>query len=220
MKKTKYKYIIFDLDGTITDSADGVQRCFNYALSKFGKQVPDHTKLRVVGPPLKESFIGQFGMTEEESDKALEYYRALYREKGMLEWDRLFDGIDTLIKDIHDAGYIILLGSSKPTDFCVKILNYFDIAKYFTRMDAASFDSSRATKEAVLENTIKMAGIADKSEAVLIGDTKFDLMGAEYVGIDAVAVEYGYGTYEELREHKTVYIAKTVEDLRAFFLGE
>ncbi|UKI35397.1 MAG: HAD hydrolase-like protein [Clostridiales bacterium] len=85
-------------------------------------------------------------------------------------------------------------------------------------MDAASFDSSRATKEAVLENTIKMAGIADKSEAVLIGDTKFDLMGAEYVGIDAVAVEYGYGTYEELREHKTVYIAKTVEDLRAFFL--
>ena len=203
MKKTKYKYIIFDLDGTITDSADGVQRCFNYALSKFGKQVPDHTKLRVVGPPLKESFIGQFGMTEEESDKALEYYRALYREKGMLEWDRLFDGIDTLIKDIHDAGYIILLGSSKPTDFCVKILNYFDIAKYFTRMDAASFDSSRATKE-----------------AVLIGDTKFDLMGAEYVGIDAVAVEYGYGTYEELREHKTVYIAKTVEDLRAFFLGE
>ena len=159
-------------------------------------------------------------MTEEESDKALEYYRALYREKGMLEWDRLFDGIDTLIKDMHDAGYIILLGSSKPTDFCVKILNYFDIAKYFTRMDAASFDSSRATKEAVLENTIKMAGIADKSEAVLIGDTKFDLMGAEYVGIDAVAVEYGYGTYEELREHKTVYIAKTVEDLRAFFLGE
>ncbi len=220
MKKTKYKYIIFDLDGTITDSADGVQRCFNYALSKFGKQVPDHTKLRVVGPPLKESFIGQFGMTEEESDKALEYYRALYREKGMLEWDRLFDGIDTLIKDMHDAGNIILLGSSKPTDFCVKILNYFDIAKYFTRMDAASFDSSRATKEAVLENTIKMAGIADKSEAVLIGDTKFDLMGAEYVGIDAVAVEYGYGTYEELREHKTVYIAKTVEDLRAFFLGE
>ena len=220
MKKTKYKYIIFDLDGTITDSADGVQRCFNYALSKFGKQVPDHTKLRVVGPPLKESFIGQFGMTEEESDKALEYYRALYREKGMLEWDRLFDGIDTLIKDMHDAGNIILLGSSKPTDFFVKILNYFDIAKYFTRMDAASFDSSRATKEAVLENTIKMAGIADKSEAVLIGDTKFDLMGAEYVGIDAVAVEYGYGTYEELREHKTVYIAKTVEDLRAFFLGE
>ena len=126
MKKTKYKYIIFDLDGTITDSADGVQRCFNYALSKFGKQVPDHTKLRVVGPPLKESFIGQFGMTEEESDKALEYYRALYREKGMLEWDRLFDGIDTLIKDMHDAGYIILLGSSKPTDFCVKILNYFE----------------------------------------------------------------------------------------------
>ena len=87
-------------------------------------------------------------------------------------------------------------------------------------MDAASFDSSRATKEAVLENTIKMAGIADKSEAVLIGDTKFDLMGAEYVGIDAVAVEYGYGTYEELRKYKTVYIAKTVDDLRAFFLGE
>ncbi|UKI35398.1 MAG: hypothetical protein L6V93_14730 [Clostridiales bacterium] len=78
---------------------------------------PTIQKLRVVGTPLKESFIGQFGMTEEESDKALEYYRALYREKGMLEWDRLFDGIDTLIKDMHDAGYLILLGSSNADRF-------------------------------------------------------------------------------------------------------
>lgn len=220
MKKSKYKYIIFDLDGTITDSADGVQRCFNYGLSKLGKAVPDHTKLRVVGPPLKESYMQKFGMTEKEADTALACYRELYREHGMLEWDKLFDGIDSLIKDLYDAGYIILLGSSKPTEFCVKILDYFGLSKYFTRMDAASFDSSRATKEAVLENAIKMAEITDKSEAVLVGDTKFDLMGAEYVGIDAVAVEYGYGTYEELREHKTVFIAKTVDDLRAYFLGE
>ena len=218
MRKTKYKYIIFDLDGTITDSADGVQRCFNYALSKMGKEVSDHTKLKIVGPPLKESFMKKFGMTESEADKALADYRVLYKKEGMLKWNSLYSGIDLLRKDLHEAGYVILLGSSKPTDFCVKILEYFKIAKYFTRMDAASLDSSRATKEAVLENALKMANITDKSEAVLIGDTKFDLMGAEYVGIDAVAVEYGYGTYDELRRYKTVYIAESVDDLRTFFL--
>lgn len=218
MKKRKYKYLIFDLDGTVTDSAEGVQRCFNYGLSKLGKEVSDHTRLNVIGPPLKESYMGQFGMSEADAEKALGYYRELYRKKGMLKWNKLYIGIDSLLKDLYEAGYTILLGSSKPTEFCVKILEYFNVAKYFTRMDAASLDSSRSTKEAVLENSIKMANITDKSEAVLIGDTKFDLMGAEYVGIDAVAVEYGYGTYEELREYKTVYIAKTVDDLRNYFL--
>lgn len=215
----KYKYLLFDLDGTICDTCEGVQRCFNYALSKFGKEVKDYKTLTgIIGPPLVDSFIAR-GFTHSDALVALSHYRKRYTKHGMLEENRLFDGMDILLKDCKNAGYIISTATSKPEKFAKIILKYFNVAKYFDLIAGASFDSSRSTKEKVLEYTLDTLKVKNKDEVLLIGDTKFDLMGAEYIGIDAVGVRYGYSAPGELEMYKNVGIFNTVSELKDFLLN-
>lgn len=215
---TKYKYLIFDLDGTITDSAEGVQKSFNYGLEKLGMKVSDHTKLDVIGPPLKESYMGKFNLNEQDAIKAVSFYRERYKKYGMTLENKLYDGIYELLSDLNNAGYILLTGSSKPEEQCKMILEHFKISKFFDTIFGASYDSSRSTKDKVLEYALSKMNITNKEEVVLIGDTRFDLIGADMVGIDAIAVAYGYGAKDDLKKYKSIYIADTIKDLRRYLL--
>lgn len=215
---TKYKYLIFDLDGTVTDSKEGVQKCFAYGLDKMGIKIDNYRSLDVIGPPLKFSYMTKFNMNEQDAVKAVEFYRERYDKYGVILENKLYDGIYELLKKLKEAGYILFTGSSKPEKYCKKIIEHFGLSPFFDTVFGASLDSSRSTKEDVLEYVISQMNIKNKNEAVLIGDTKFDLIGAETVGIDAVAVCYGYGEKEELKKYQSVYIADTVSDLEKFLL--
>ncbi len=215
----KYKYLLFDMDGTLCDSAEGVQKCFNYALSKFGKEVKEYKTLDdIIGPPIIDSFEKR-GFTHDEAFEGLKYYRERYYKHGMLSENKLFDGIADLVRDCKNAGYIVSTATSKPEEQAKTILEYFNIIKYFDLVAGASLDETRSTKEDVLIYTLKKLGVKNKKEVLLIGDTKYDLIGAESVGVDALAVRYGYGTDEELKEYKSVAISDTVSDVRKFLLG-
>lgn len=208
-----YKYLLFDLDGTITDSFEGVSKSFAYALESYGIKVDDLQTLRpILGPPLRESFVSLFGFSEEEAIKAVEKYRERY-VNHYLDENRIYDGIPELLKKLCDGGFRLVLATSKPEKFSKAILDRFDLAKYFYYVTGASMDKSRDTKEKVLAHILDHLKISVVSEAVMIGDRKYDLDGAAYFGMDAVGVLYGYGTKDELEAHPHIYIAKDTEDL-------
>lgn len=214
----KYKYLLFDLDGTLCDTAEGVQKCFNYALSFFGKEVEDYKTLDdVIGPPIVDSLMNR-GFTKEEAEKGLSYYRERYTKIGMLGETKLFDGVEKLLKNCKEKGYIISTATSKPEKFAKLILEHFNIAQYFDLIAGASLDSSRSTKELVIEYALNELNVGDKSEVLLIGDTKFDLIGAEYIGIDALAIRYGYALEGELESYKNIGILNTVDELNDFLI--
>lgn len=213
----KYKYLMFDIDGTITDSKEGVQKCFNYGLEKLGIKV-DYKGLEIIGPPLVDSYMNLFNFSKDDALKAVEFYRERYLKCGITEENKLYEGIYELLKDLKNKGYILITASSKPEAQCKIITDYFDITKFFDAVFGASLDSSRASKDKVIEYALKEFGITNKDEAVLIGDTHFDLMGAQKNGIDAIFVSYGYGDKEETDKYKSVAVLDTVEELRRYLL--
>lgn len=212
----KYKNILFDLDGTITDSFEGVANSFIYGLKAFGVENVKKEELGfIMGPPLRDAYMNYFGFDEETAIAAVEKYRERYRTK-FLEENRVYDGIEKLLLDLCNRGYKLFLATSKPEVFATQILSHFGLDRYFTGIGAASLDKSRDNKESVLEYIFSEFKI-EKEDSVLVGDRFYDLKGAEFVGIDAVGVLYGYGDMEELSQYKNVYIAKTVDDLDKFF---
>lgn len=212
----KYKNILFDLDGTITDSFEGVANSFIYGLKAFGVENVKKEELGfILGPPLRDAYMERFGFDEKTAVAAVEKYRERYRTK-FLEENRLYDGIENLLSNLCHRGYKLFLATSKPEVFATQILSHFGISKYFTGIGAASLDKSRDNKESVLEYVFSEFKI-DKNDSVLVGDRCFDLKGAEFVGIDAVGVLYGYGDIDELSAYPSVYLAKTVEELDKFF---
>ncbi len=212
----KYKNILFDLDGTITDSFEGIANSFIYGLKAFGVENVKKEELGfIMGPPLRDAYMNYFGFDEETAIAAVEKYRERYRTK-FLEENRVYDGIEKLLPDLCNRGYKLFLATSKPEVFATQILSHFNLDKYFTGIGAASLDKSRDNKESVLEYIFSEFKI-NKEDSVLVGDRFYDLKGAEFVGIDAVGVLYGYADMEELSQYKSVYIAKTVDDLDKFF---
>lgn len=212
----KYEYILFDMDGTITDSYDAVVNSFIYALDSFGNKDYHKRDMRIVlGPPLRQSFHEQFGFDEETSIEAVKKYRERYKKYFLLE-HKIYPGIEKLLKSLNDKGYKLVLATSKPLEFATKILEKFDLTKYFYFLGGASMEAKRDTKEKVLEYIFENLKI-QKDKAILVGDRCYDLIGAEYMGIDAMGVLYGYGDFEELNKYKSVYLAKTVEDIDNYF---
>ncbi len=214
--------ILFDLDGTLTDSGEGIMKSVRYALQKeFQIEVEDYRQLReFVGPPLKDQFMAYASLSEEDGDRAVRAYRERYTAKGIYE-NRLYGGIRELLAALSQAGFRMALSSSKPTQFCVQILRHFGIDSYFTCVVGSEMNGRRVEKAEVLEETLRVLGLSDrKNEAVLIGDRKFDVEGAKAVGIDCIGVTYGYGTREELERAWPVCICDTVEEVRNVLLGQ
>lgn len=204
------KTILFDLDGTLTDSGEGIINCAILALEHFGLPIPSRETLRVfVGPPLHESFI-RFGVPAEKAEEAVEVYRSRYIPIGKFE-NTPYPGIRQLLERLKAEGHKLYVATSKPEQMSTDILEHFDLAKYFDRICGASLDTSRTDKAAVIAY---LQELTEKSEnTIMVGDTKFDVIGAKKHGIPTIGVSWGYGTVEELQEAGAVTIAHSMEEL-------
>lgn len=204
------KTILFDLDGTLTDSGEGIINCAILALEHFGLPIPSRETLRVfVGPPLHESFI-RFGVPADRAEEAVEVYRSRYIPIGKFE-NTPYPGIRELLEKLKAEGHKLYVATSKPEQMSIDILEHFDLAKYFDRICGASLDTSRTDKAAVIAYLQELAG---KSEhTIMVGDTKFDVIGAKKHGIPTIGVSWGYGTVEDLQEAGSAGIAHSMEEL-------
>ncbi len=208
-----YQTIIFDLDGTISDSGLGIMNTAIHTLKKFGIEITDRSQLRkFIGPPLQYSFEHFFGLSKEDTQKAVAYYRAYYSEKGLYE-NIIYDGMADLLHRLSDDGCTLIVATSKLETFAAQILEYFGVKQYFSYIAGSNMDTSRSSKEEVLAYALEMGKVQDKSSAVMVGDREFDIIGAKKVGLDCVGVLYGYGSREELEAAGADYIAERVEDI-------
>ena len=219
-----YQYLLFDLDGTLTDSAEGIIKCVQYAAEKMGAELKKTEELRVfVGPPLSESFQNVYGFSEADTQQAIAYYRERFKPIGMFE-NAVYPGIPEMLKAMKENGKINLIASSKPQEFVETILEHFDIAKYFDIIVGASMDESRNTKEAVIEEALFKLKTTDRygqysdDKCVMIGDRKYDIHGARYFGLRNIGVSYGFAPVGELEEAGADVIVDTVEELTRVLL--
>lgn len=220
-----FQYCLFDLDGTLTDPREGITKSVQYALSKKGINEPDLKKLEdFIGPPLRESFAKKYGMSEEEAKEAVAFYRERFAPIGVLE-NRIYEGIPELLSELSKQGVKIAIASSKPTVFVNKILEHFDIAKYFDVVVGSELDGKRDAKEAVVEEVLRQLGILElpqdkkKIYCAMIGDRKFDMQGAKAHGLTGVGVRFGFAAEGELEAEGADYIAETVEELQQYLLA-
>ena len=206
MKKT----VLFDLDGTLTDSGEGIINCAALALEHFDLPVPSREEMRVfVGPPLHETFQ-RFGVPADKTDEAIRVYRSRYIPVGMFE-NTPYPGVKELLEALKSDGYTLYVATSKPEEMSVTILEKFGLAPYFDHICGASIDTSRSTKDAVIAYLLESSGA--KEDMVMVGDTKYDVLGAKAHGIPAVGVSWGYGSVEEMTEAGAVGIADTMAEL-------
>lgn len=212
----KYKYLLFDLDGTLTDPGEGITNSVTYALKKWGIEVTDKKELYCfIGPPLSASFKKYFGFGDEDALKCVEYYREYFRDRGIFE-NQVYQGISELLCRLKAEGYVLVLATSKPEGFAKIILEHFDLAKYFDFVAGASMDESRNKKADVIRYALDMAKIEDRSLALMIGDRDQDMLGAKINGLDSLGVLYGYGSKAELEGAGATFIADGVEDILNF----
>ena len=213
MKKT----ILFDLDGTLTDSGEGIINCAILALEHFGCPIPSREAMRVfVGPPLHESFV-KHGVPEEHAEEAVAIYRSRYIPIGAYE-NTPYPGIFQLLDALKAAGHTLYVATSKPEGMSIDILKHFGMDHYFDRICGASLDKSRSSKEAVIAYLIEQNGRADNM--IMVGDTKFDVIGAKHHGIPCIGVSWGYGTVEDMTQAGAAAIAYSMEELLAFLDGQ
>lgn len=207
-----YNTVLFDLDGTLTDPGQGITNSVAYALKKFGIEVEDKKELyKFIGPPLHDSFRKYYGFSDEEAETAIVYYREYFRDTGIFE-NEVYAGIETLLEKIKASGRKIILATSKPEEFAVRILVHFGLDKYFDCMAGATMDSSRSKKGDVIAYALRESS-CDAENAVMVGDRLHDILGAKENGLDSIGVLFGYGSREELENAGADYIAETVEDI-------
>lgn len=211
-----YKTVLFDLDGTLTDPGLGITNSVMYALDKFGIKVKDRTSLyKFIGPPLKESYSKYYHLSGEDLNRAVVYYREYFSEKGIFE-NVLYDGMAEVLERIKSSGRKIILATSKPDEFAIKILEHFGIEQYFDFVAAATMDETRTGKAEVIAYAIESCNITDLQSTVMVGDRENDILGAKALGIDSIGVLYGYGGMEELQSAGATYLARSVEDIINF----
>lgn len=213
-----YKAIFFDLDGTLTESGEGITKSVQYALEKIGKPEEDLEKLKVfVGPPLMEQFMKYAGVDEATGRKAVEFYRERYEVKGIYE-NHPYEGVEKMLQELKRKGYILAVASSKPEYYVTQILDYFKLSSYFDAVVGSEMNGARTSKSEVIEEALKRINMSDKrNEVLMVGDKEHDVLGARAAGLDCVAVAYGYGTQEELTEANPLKIVDSVDELLHFF---
>lgn len=204
-----YKYVLFDLDGTLTDSGIGITNSVEYALNKYNITVDDRAELyRFIGPPLQNSFKEFYGFSNEDCVLAVEYYREYFKEKGIYE-NKVYDGIVDMLKALKKNGNKIILATSKPEAFAITILKHFNLIQYFDFISAATMDGSRSAKADIIKFALDNYGISDSSSAIMVGDRKHDIIGAKQCNIDSIGVLFGYGSRNELEMAGADFIVET-----------
>lgn len=215
-----YQYILFDLDGTLTDSKEGIMNCFKYAVEKLGDQAPaDEKLLSFIGPPLKHSFAS-LGYDDEKTERAIRYYRERYEPIGKYENAPVTGGVEMCAR-LKNMGYRMAVASSKPQNMCIDICTHFGFAPYLEYIVGPS-SHNNWTKADVIREAMRLFGVSeeDYSKVLMVGDRKFDVYGAKECGIDCVGVEFfGYAAPGELIEAGAIAVAATTEELEEFIIS-
>ena len=208
------RYIFFDLDGTLTDPAEGITNSVMYALRHFGIEVTDRRELYpFIGPPLSDSYAKYYGFTAEQSEKGVNLFREYFREKGIFE-NMPYSGMPELLAELHQLGCKLVVTSSKPQLFVERILDHFDMAKYFHAVCGATMDEKTSRKPIIICNALDICPEAGADNTIVVGDHALDVIGAHENGLPACAVLYGYGENDAIAAAKPEYTACSVNDLR------
>ncbi len=208
-----YSTILFDLDGTLTDSGLGITNCVKYALSEMGRAIPGDDELkRFIGPPLVVSFRDYCDMSEEQAREAVRLYRVRYSDVGLFE-NTVYDGIEQMLKSLSDAGFTLAVATSKPEVFARRILEKFELAGFFSFIGGSGLDGTLDTKLEVIKYVLEKLKINDRSKALMVGDRHYDIDGARAAGISSMGVLFGYGTRDELEEAGADLIAASPHDI-------
>lgn len=216
--KLNFGTVLFDFDGTLFDSSEGIFKSLKYAFRADNKPEPTDEELRrFIGPPIYDSFKSFYSYDDEKIDFMVEKYRERYREKGLWE-SRAYDGIPELLKKLRDCGVKTATASSKPEQFIISILKKNNLYDYFDYVGGVTFDEIRSDKTQIIENALKKLG-SSKNDAVMVGDRKFDIDGAKGAGIPCIAVLYGFGSLEEFHEHKADYIVSTPAEIEKLIIS-
>lgn len=217
MKKT-YEYILFDLDGTLTDSGPGIMNAFSYAIRNMGGPPMTPEQLRhFAGPPLKVTFGQTLGYSPEDAEKAIGFYREYYNEMGGVYENEVYSGIRELLTELKNAGKHLMVATSKGVHGTTTVLDHFDLRRYFDFVSAAP-NQDQAQKTERIRCALEQSGITDLSLAVMIGDRENDISAAKEIGIDSIGVLYGYGDQEELMSAGATYLAENAETVRDLLL--
>lgn len=204
------KAIFFDLDGTLTDSGEGIINSVILALEHFGIPVPPRDTLGIfVGPPLDQSFV-KYGIPPEKTDEAIRIFRSRYNTVGVYE-NYPYPGIHDLLKKLKAQGHRLFVATSKPEETAILVLNHFGLAEYFEQICGATPDSSRVEKADVIAYLFELVGAVENT--VMVGDTAFDVIGAAQHGIPTIGVSWGYGSTQGMLEAGAVAIADTPDML-------
>ena len=213
------KYIFFDLDGTLTDPAEGITNSVAYALSKFGIEVQDRKTLnRFIGPPLVDAFMEYYGFSKEDAERALGFYREYFAPKGIFE-NAVIDGIPSMLEALKTDGKKLYVATSKPEKFAVEILEHFSLDRYFDGIYGSTMDETRNKKDAVIAYALSMSG-ASATDSIMVGDRHHDIEGAKANGMRSVGVLFGYGSREELATAGADQIAEDIKELQNILQGE
>ena len=195
----QYEWIIFDLDGTLTDPKTGITKSAQRALRELGVEVenPD-TLCHFIGPPLRETLANHYGFDREACERGVKAYREYFSRQGMFE-NLLYPGIEQLLRELKQAGCKLYVATLKPTVFSVQILEHFGVAEYFDLILGSGLDGSFSQKSELIAAILEQARIPDKARTVMVGDTGYDILGAKEAGVASIGCLYGYGSEEELR---------------------
>lgn len=209
----KIHTILFDLDGTLTDSGEGIMNAVRYTLERYEKEATEEELRSFIGPPLQTQFEQFLKVSEEEGKRAVSIYREYYTKRGIYE-NKVYPGIPDVLKRLKQAGFRLCIATSKPEKFAVQIAEHFNFAQYFDRIGGALMDGNRTKKREVIEYVLTEEQIGDQREDILmVGDRKHDICGAKQTGLRSMGVLYGYGSQEELETAGADWIAETPEDI-------
>ncbi|OIJ22191.1 phosphoglycolate phosphatase [Anaerobacillus alkalidiazotrophicus] len=214
----KYKVILFDLDGTLSDPKIGITKSVQYALHKMGIVEPDIDKLEgFIGPPLQVSFSEFYNFDEQETQNAIDLFRQRFKEKGMFE-NKLYANIPSLLNLLNEQGFTLVVATSKPTVFAEQILEYFNIDQYFELIVGSNLDGTRVSKTEIIQCILDKYSEYELGDFIMIGDRKHDIIGANNTGINSIGVSYGFGSSEELSQFNPTYIVKSVTQLKEILM--
>ena len=213
--KEKYDLILFDVDGTLTDSGEGITKSVQYTLEKYGIIEPDLNNLRkFIGPPLIDSFMKYYGFSKEESVRARNIFNERYQPIGWME-NRPYDGIEAVLDELQKAGIMMGVATSKPEGVANKVLEYFDLKKYFSVICAAPNNGLNGEKPGRIRTAIEEARTlgCEAKNVIMVGDTRFDVLGAHECGIPCVGVTWGFAVEGEFEACDTEFVVDTMEEL-------
>ncbi|MBQ8178091.1 MAG: HAD-IA family hydrolase [Clostridia bacterium] len=211
------KYILFDLDGTLTDSYPAITTSFLYAISDYDVELSEADLSSVIGPPLKDSFVRLLGVDPFEAWELVLKYREFYNAGGMFNC-KVYDGIVDMLKGLKDSGKVLSVATSKPEEQAKLVLDHFGLTDYFEVIAGDDQKCSRHNKKLVIEYCLDRLGHHDREDVVMVGDRSYDMIGAKDAGVSAIGVTFGYGSTKELKDAGADYIVASAKELKELFV--